>query len=247
MKLALIIILTLCLSLINLKAQFTTKYEISAGILTTQILGNNPATLSMVPTSNLDEAVTGGSFPDAQPGIEFRMTFPIGDKDNFRIPFSIDYTFFRGKERINYNRNIIDYFSHTLNVLGINSGLHYVLLYVPFAKAKIYTGLEGRLSYVHNIDVEWFRDYLNNSVFQDELYKIPPKADALRLGGTLKLGVDGRLKDNFYINAGIAFGIPNIIGKDNERGELFTPITIQENVESNVYNFHIYILMQYNL
>jgi len=228
-------------------SQFTTKYRLAAGLFTTQIIGNNPAKLPMIATSDTDEAVTGGSFPDAQPGIELRLTFPIDDKDNLRIPFNIDYSFFRGKERINYNRNIIDYFSHTLNVLGINTGLHYVFLYVPFARAKVYTGLEVRMSFVHNIDVEWFRDYVNNDVFKDELYKIPPKENAFRLGGTFKLGVDGRLKDNLFINTGFGIGITNLIGKNDTRGELFTPITLQETGESNVINFHVFILIQYNL
>lgn len=240
-------LLFLFLASITSNAQFTSNYRISGGILTTQILGDNPAKMPIIDTSPADEAITGGSFPDAQPGMQLHFLFPIDEESKFRVPVSLDYTFFRGKERVNYNRNIIDYYSHTLNVLGFNTGIHYAFLPVPFARANIYAGMEVRMSYVHNIDNEWFRDWLNNTVFDDELYKTDPKSDALRLGGIAKLGVEGRLKDNFYINAGGALGILNIVGKHDTRGELFTPLPRHETRESNVYTFQFYLLIQYNL
>ena len=91
------------------------------------------------------------------------------------------------------------------------------------------------------------RDYKNNDVFQDEIYKIAPKDDAMRIGALLKLGVEGRLRDNFYINAGGAIGFMNIIGKNNNRGELLTPIAMFETQESNILSLQVFILIQYNL
>jgi len=227
--------------------QFTANYRISGGIITTQIIGDNPGKLPIIDTSPTDEAITGGSFPDAQPGMQLHFLFPVDEESKFRIPLSLDYSFFRGKERVNYNRNIIDYYSHTLNVLGVNTGFHWAFLPVRFARANVYTGLEVRMSYIHNIDIEWFRDFQNNTVFEDETYKTPPKENAMRIGGIFKLGVEGRLRDNFYINAGGALGVLNIIGKNDTRGELFTPITMFETKESNVYTLQVYILIQYNL
>ena len=226
---------------LNLKAQFNSKYQVAFGIITTQILGDNPATLSM-----LDNQATGGSFPMTQPGMELRFTFPLDDNNNIRIPFSLDYTFFRGKERENYNRKIIDYYSHTVDVLGINTGIHYAFLNIPFARAKVYTGLEARLSYLSNIKFEWLRDYLEPA-FPDEIYDIQSKPDAFRLGGALKLGIEGKLNKNWYINAGGSLMITNIVGRDNSRGELFTPFARLEAKESLVYNLQIFILIQYQL
>jgi hypothetical protein len=231
---------------LNLKAQFNSKYEVGLGIITTQILGDNPAKLPIISTSDSTDAVTGGSFPMLQPGIELRFTFPLDDNNNFRIPLSFDYTFFRGKERMNYNRKIVDYFSHTLNVLGINTGFHYAFLSIPVVRAKIYTGLEVRLSYIHNIDVEWYRDYLE-AIFPDETYKYKTKPSVVRLGGAYKLGIEGRLNRKVYINTGASLMFTNLIGKDDSRGELFTPITMFEKKESLVYNFQLFILIQYNL
>lgn len=242
-----ILLILLIVFNIDLLAQFTANYRLSGGIITTQIIGDNPAKLPIIDTSPVDDAITGGSFPDAQPGMQIHFLFPIDENAEFRVPFSFDYSFFRGKERVNYNRNIIDYYSHTLNVLGINTGFHWAFLPVRFARANVYAGLEARMSYIHNIDIEWFRDFQNNNVFEDETYKTPPKDDAMRIGGIFKLGVEGRLRDNFYINAGGALGILNIIGKQDSRGELFTPITMFETIESNVYTLQVYILIQYNL
>lgn len=228
-------------------SQMETHYRIGAGIITTQILGDNPAKLSIINYSSKDDQVTGGSFPDAQPGVQLQFLFPIDEDAKFRIPVSLSYSFFRGKERVNYNRNIVDYYSHTLNIMGVNSGFQYAFLPVQFAHANMYAGLEISLNYINNIDIEWYRDYLNNNVFKDEIYKTPPKEDALRIGGLFKLGVEGRLRKNFYINAGGAIGIMNIIGKNDNRGELLTPITMFETIESNVYTLQVYILVQYNL
>ncbi|HRP02226.1 MAG TPA: hypothetical protein PLE30_06210 [Candidatus Kapabacteria bacterium] len=247
MKLSYIIAIFIIFTSINSYSQFNTNYRVAGGIVTTQILGDNPAKLPIIDTSPNDDAITGGSFPDAQPGVQLQFLFPVDEAATFRIPFSFKYFFFRGKERVNYNRNIIDYYSHTLNVASINSGLHYVFLPVKFARANVYTGIELEMSYIHNIDIEWNRDYKNNDVFQDEIYKIAPKDDAMRIGALLKLGVEGRLRDNFYINAGGAIGFMNIIGKNNNRGELLTPITMFETQESNILSLQVFILIQYNL
>jgi len=227
--------------------QFTSNYRISGGIITTQIIGDNPGRLSIIDTSPDNVSVTGGSFPDAQPGMQLHFLFPIDENSEFRIPVSLDYTFFRGKERDNYDVNIIDYYSHTLNVFGFNTGFHWAFLPVRFARASVYAGLEVRMSYIHNIDMEWFRDIRDNSFLEDELYLYDEKSDALRLGGIFKLGVEGRLRDNFYINAGGTLGILNIAGKHDSRGELFTPLPMHETRESNVYTLQVFILIQYNL
>jgi hypothetical protein len=243
--LLILIVSNLTLSL-DLNAQFISKYQIAFGFITTQILGNNPATMPIVSSSDVADAVTGGSFPMSQPGLEFRMTFPIDEDNNLRVPFSIDYTFFGGKERLNYNRNIVDYFSHTLNVFGINTGIQYVFLEIPFARAKVYTGIDARITSIHNIGVEWYRDYLN-PVFSDEIYNYNTKPNTWRLGGAINLGAEGRLINKWYINFGGSLMINNLIGRDNSRGELFTPITMFETGESLVYSFQFHLLIQYKL
>jgi hypothetical protein len=222
-------------------APFNSTFQVGVGIITTQILGDNPATLPMISSADVANAVTGGSFTMSQPGIQLRFTLPLDN--NIRIPFSIDYTFFRGKERMNYNRNIVDYFSHSLDVIGINTGIQYAFLSIPIVRAKIYTGIEARLSKIRKVDIEWYRDYLN---FPDEIYKYDTKPEAWRLGGSLILGAEGRLIDRWFINFGGSLMVTNFIGRDDSRGELLTPITMFESKESFVSNLQIFILIQYH-
>lgn len=225
------------------EAQFINKFKVATGLTTTSILGNNPAKLPMVPMTDEEDAVTGGALKHAQPGVELRFTFPVDMSETMSIPLSLDYTFFTGRERINTSQFIVDIWTHSLNIFSINTGLHYVFYKMDFANAKMYGGMEARLSFIHNIDTRAERDYLED-LLPDETWIVPAKESTTRFGGNLRLGVEGKLHKNLYVNTGAVLSVVNLIGKDDARGELLTPIKFLEVQESTLSSFHIFILLQ---
>jgi len=235
--------ITLVLFTFTVEAQFINKFKVATGLTTTSILGNNPAKLPMIPMTDEEDAVTGGALKHAQPGIELRFTFPVDQYGTINIPLSLDYTFFTGRERINTSQFIVDIWTHSVDIFSISTGLHYVFYEMDFANAKMYGGLEGRISFIHGIDTRAERDYLED-LLPDETWIVPPKENATRFGGNLRLGVEGKLHKNLYINTGAAFSVMNLIGKDDSRGELLTPIKFLEVKESTLSSFHVFILLQ---
>jgi hypothetical protein len=228
------------------EAQFSGDIKFAVGLTTTSLLGDNPAKQPMVPRSDEEDAITGGALRDAQPGFEIRITMPVDKKQIYYVPFSFENAFFTGRERINRSQYIVDIWTHTLNVISLSSGLHMNFYKMDFANAQIYGGLEGRVSLFNNIDTRESRNYLENPPLNTTKVIIP-KENATRIGGTLRLGVEGKLRDLLHINAGFSFSALNLIGKDDERGELFTPIKDLEVQESTVTTLQVFILLQLNL
>ncbi len=243
------IITILTILLINAsvsEAQFSGDIKVALGLTTTSLLGDNPAKQPMVPRTDEEDAITGGALRNAQPGFEIRFTMPVDAEQKYYVPFSFEYAFFTGRERINRSQYIVDIWTHTLDVISLSSGLHVNFYKMDFANAQIYGGLEGRVSLFNNIETREDRNYLENPPLNTTKV-ITPKENATRIGGTLRFGVEGKLIEILHINAGFSFSALNLIGKDNERGELFTPIKDLETKESTVTTLQVFILLQLNL
>jgi hypothetical protein len=170
---------------------------------------------------------------------------PVDEKSTFYVPFTFEYSFFTGRERLNRSQYIVEIWSHSLNVFSISSGLQANFYKMDFANAQIYAGIEGRISFLSKFDYRSKRYYLEAD--RQELWVVKPKEDATRIGGTFRLGVEGKLRDLLHVNAGFALSSLNLIGKDNERGELFSPSAITEVQESTINTLQVFILLQFNL
>ncbi|MDX9790686.1 MAG: hypothetical protein RBT61_07650 [Candidatus Kapabacteria bacterium] len=231
----------------NIYAQLQSKINFAFGVVTTDILGDNPAKKPMVATNTSQDAVTGGSFKYTQPGLRLKTTYIIEEMPNLRFQGNIDYLFFGGKERVVINSKIVHYLTHDINIASLGFGAEYVWADLDFANAKLYSGINILLSSFHNIGAEIYEDYLELPQFS-QTKKLPSKDAALRLGGTVKLiGVEGRLRQNFFVNTGVSIGSLNLIGRDDARGELLTPLALLETGESMVHILQVYISLQYNM
>jgi len=236
----------ICANINNVFSQYFYKPKISAGIITTDILGDNRAKLPMVATSDEDDAYTGVILVFTHPNIAIRAILPTDQYETLKLTGGIDYVLFSGRERIVVNRNIVHLLRHDVNMLAVVGGADYVLAELGFANAKIYTGAELKLNYFHSIKAERYENYLRDNE-RDNTYIHPSKSEALRLGGVIKFGVEGRIRNRFYVNTGVALGIINAVGRDDSRGELLTPLKLLENAESPVSTFQVIILLQYTL
>ncbi|MFP4527420.1 MAG: hypothetical protein ACLFQX_02645 [Candidatus Kapaibacterium sp.] len=225
-------------------AQFTSKTYISGGLSTLAMPGETPNTLPMVQRDTTKEQITGGSFNGSQPGIGLQFLFVLDKEENFRIPLGFDYNFFRAAERIPISAFYEARLKHRVDVAGINLGLHYAFLKFPLAQAKIYGGIEARATYVFNGEFQKIQNYKLDDLM-DEDVTIPTKPDVWRFGGQARLGIEGEIFDPVYINTSVAFGVINLIGRDDQRGELFTILSQYENEESLVSVINFSFLIQY--
>ncbi len=229
----------------QLSAQLFKHQSVSYGINVSRILGDNRNNASIIPPPNSKEAVIGGSMGVYHPGMELRFTGSLDEEDNFRIPISFGYDFFYGREFITEGPNIVNYFQHDVDILSFNTGLHYVFAEIKNAGAKLYAGAEFKLNYLNSVNFRHEVDYL--LLNEMDTVRTYSKGTAFRLGSQFKLGIDGQIRKNFYINTGFNLGWFNILGKDNTRGELFTPTKLNESIESDVFLFQVFILLQYKL
>lgn len=236
-----ILILLLVLSL-QTQAQFK-NVSVSAGLVTTSILGDNPGTWPIVERDvNINRDI-GGSFRGSQPGFGIRFNFPVSKYPNLNIPIGFDYIYYHALEKVPITQKSTLFLRHTVAVPTATMGVNYFLFKFPVANVKAYTGIEARGSFVQ--EGNFYRRF--EFELQDSIKIIDTKSkDAgFRLGALLKFGVEGEFISPWYVNTGIAFGAVNLIGRDNERGELLTPMKSFETSESIVYNMHLFFMIQY--
>ncbi len=242
-----IITITIFLFFVGIvNAQTFKNTSIAIGLTTTTIMGNNPASKSIFPSSNADPIIIGGGFYGAQPGLEVRITVPIDEDNRWRIPFGFDNQFFSATERVPEGANIEDRVSHTLNILTPYVGVSYVLQDLKYLKAKTYVSLEFTTSMIQNIDYRLTRNYFFLNQL-DTTAVFPTKGNTIRYGGLIRAGVEGYLFYPLQINASVGFTLVNALGRDNQRSELLTPTHYLETRESYLWNFVISFLFQYTI
>lgn len=237
-------LIVFALALTASKAEEGYTYDIGFGIKTSYILGDNAARAPIVRTDTNAAAIIGGSFEMVQPGLEFRFTSPIFN--NFRLMFNYGIDFFSGRERIPLGPFISDFYHHRVNLHTFNLGIQYVYAKIKVADSRFYVGLEPQLTLVNPTKYYYKRDYRIQNELDVEI-NAETKEATTRLGGLLRLGVDGRLKDDIYVNISGGFSMINLIGADNARGELLTiePSFSQQETENLLQMVHFSIMLQY--
>ncbi len=227
-------------------AQLTkSSYRIGLGLSTMKIVGENPGSVHMIPPIEEENGVYGGSFDGAQPGIELRMTQLLGETGDFRIPYGIIYSFYTANERFPGGRSLEQRLRHSLNILSFYTGVHWVFVKFPLANAKAYLGFESFNSFVHDVALIYTRDALLTDNVEKSVIK--DKDAAFRLGGLLRIGIEGDIAENYEINTSFGFSLANLLLRDDERGELLTMLKLYDQQESFLYNFNFSLLVQYRL
>jgi hypothetical protein len=233
----------------NAYCQFSNGFSISGGLNTTIVLGNNPGTQPFAEHDPTKPPLFGGGFSGPQPGIKILFDFPVKNNDRLSVPFGFDYTFFTGLESIPQSYFVTQYISHYIDIATLSLGLRYALLKYQIADAKIFLGLDATSSFISKSNFSVTTQYkLSDSV---EVLSLSQKSACTRFGGALSFGIEGQIAPSWYVNINGSFGILNLLGRDNSRGELLTPAKITpfytENTEQFIYTFHYAFLVQYRL
>jgi hypothetical protein len=221
---------------------FDGKTSLGFGITTFLLNGSNPANQKIFPKES--EGAIGGGFPNWQSGISLKGTLGIDKNNNYRIPFGLDYYIMNGVQRLPDKFYTIQA-SHTIHVPTVFAGFEYAFAELPLANAKAFVGLDLRLSMITSSELEVFLNY-EKADFPDTT-RYFGKQNASRLGSSLRVGIEGVVEDRWSVNISAGYTAFNLLGRDNARGELFTPSSLSESVESIIGGIMTAVLVQYTL
>ncbi len=210
------------------------------------------ATKSIFLPKNDTAYVTGSSFFGAQSGLSVRANFELGANKRINIPVGIDYTFFSGSQRLP-SATIIQHGNVSVNVLTLVAGGQYRLVDLPLANAFLYAGAELRESYCPGPRFIYEESDTLDPKVSHVVMDSTLKSDVFRFGGALRFGCQGELSDALWINVNVAYGINNLLGRDDRssgperRGQLLTPSRVNETNEAFSKFLQFGIWLQYRL
>lgn len=222
----------------------------AGGVSTVEILSNNLATKNFIHKEG-DETFSGGSFDQSQPGFRLEALFAIDDEETFEIPVGLDYHFYMGREKDGAYDVTHILKKNDTDVLTWTLGLNYSFFkFNPInSVAKFYVSLDTRTAIVFQGHFE--QDKFSADLKTHDILALDTKKSAVRLGGALSIGLNGRIYDPVYVDFKAGFGLMNLIGRNHVRGELLTPFkyttNYTENHEGYLYNFHFSMLVQIEL
>jgi len=233
-----------------------TGFRVSGGLSTMEIIGNNIAEYPFVFVKP-EGKLYGGSFDQSQNGIRLEAVFPLDTGEIFEIPVGLEYHLFQGREKewMEYKSDVR--LMHDVDVASLTFGINYSFLEIkPFNyKAKFYLGVDTKINYFFNARFKSIAFYYQIKDTVTTIYQT--KDPAMRLGGEVLFGLNGELYENINIDFRVGLGLLNLLGKNDDRGELLTPnklIKSQENEqlylepsEGSVFNFHFMMMLQYRL
>jgi hypothetical protein len=228
----------------SLFSQFK-NLSITSGISTISILGDNPGAKSIIERDTTKEPIYGGSFKTPQACFSFQVNVGLDDENKFIVPIGFEYVYFNALERIPAATQLTVYLRHSISVPTFYTGFQYQFMKFPLANVKAYAGLEARASFVQ--EGVFYRRFYYHALDSSFIYESKTKDAATRFGAVVRLGFQGEVIDPWFVNFSAAYGVMNLLGRDDKRGELLTPLTNFETKESLVFNFHLALLIQYRL
>lgn len=243
MKYIIGLLLVIC-SQMSAQAQsvFDGTTTVAFGVSTFLLNGSNPANQKIFP--NESEGAIGGGFPNWQSGFTVKGTLGVDKQNELRIPFGLDYFVMSGVQRVP-DRFYTIQATHTIQIPTIFTGIEYAFADLPLANAKAYAGFDVRMSMLAPTELEVKLNY-EKPDFPDTT-RYFGKTGATRLGAGVKLGIEGVVEERWSVNISVGYTAFNLLGRDNLRGELFTPSALTETVESIIGGFTSSVLVQYRL
>ena len=219
-------------------------FAINLGLNTIRLLGDLPSTQPQFLIYGDDSQIhSGGGLRYTDPGIDLSATFFVDTNLLHRFIVGAEYIALKGRE-IRVISNYVHITSHHyVDLLDFYLGYHFSLWQTKFQNAKFYIGPEIMFNSVmqnkRNVDTLYL-------LFSDKNTGVSIKKDYdFRIGGRLKTGFEGRLRDNIYINVGFTLGAYNLLLRDKSKGELFNAKNSFETTESIQLFFNYLISFQY--
>lgn len=226
-------------------AQGQAIVEIGTGLATTWLVGDNPARTPIISRDTAQRAL-GAGFAGVQPGAALQLLHPVSS--DWRIGVGMEQTYFEGLQR--FRLRVVDiYLRYTQTVTTLAAMVEYVLLRFPLARGSLALAVEPRWSIVSRGRYVYEQvDTRQGRVVErlDTLISKPPEP-ASRFGLVGRLGLGGELTESWYFRATVGFGVLNLLGRRPERGELLTPVKLEEQHESSAPIVVVALMLYYRI
>jgi hypothetical protein len=219
------------------------KFSVAAGLRTFMVIGDNPNSSPIIQRDTNKPQFIGGGLTQVNSGVAIMGLAEFGEEGNIVVPFGFEYTELIARERIPISRRTTAYLHNTIITPSALLGFNYKFFRFPFADVKAYAGLEINAFFFQS--PEFYRKIEYKNLDSAVVYEGKTKTPATRMGGDVKIGFDGNIISGLYINANIAFGVANLLFRDDSRGELLTPTAIDETKESIVSTMRFGLLLRY--
>ena len=227
------------------------RFRVAAGLSTDWITNDNPATYRISGSADEvnDSLGFGGGFDGMQMGWGLKGFIDLDKQKRFRIPIGIDYHMFSGAQSVKATSYTITT-RHEMDLTTGILGFEWSFVEFPLAYARAFIGGEARVLYVAPNEIH-LKVQTRDSTTIDETTNGKPSAT--RLGAMARLGIEGELYYPVFINTSVAWGVMNLVGRDDRleseggRGELLTPRNVNEGGESIVQHLNFTFMIQVRL
>lgn len=177
----------------------------------------------------------------------------LDKQKHFRIPFGIDY-FSYSSAQSTVSQNFQVTVRHSTQLYTGLVGFEWAFVEFPYAFARAYAGIEARAVYVAPNEISYqSKTYTPDQGWITTTSVSNGKKGVMRMGGMLRLGVEGELYYPFFINSSIGYGVMNLIGRDTQntasgvRGQLLTPTSLNESTEGYLHHVNFTFMLQIRL
>lgn len=257
MKRLQIIILAVGLLAAATAMQAQVRYRVSAGLSTDWIISDNPAIQRIVPQNDGDSISQddpfGGSLDGMQVGWGIRCYADLDKQKRFRIPFGLDWHLMSGTQSIiapTYAAKV----THNVDIWTVHAGFEYAFVEFPLAFARAYVAGEVRGSIIGPNRFTAITRTINEETrdITETVREAEGKPAVFRLGGMVRVGVEGELYYPLFLNTSIGYGAMNLFFRDDRptpegRGELLTPTPISEPREQLLQHVNFTFMLQVRL
>ncbi len=248
-----ILVIATCGDLATAQAQV--RYRVAAGLSTDWITNDNAATLRLSNTQDTVDfnAPFGGGLDGMQIGYGLRLYADLDKQKIVRIPIGIDVFNYSGAQALNgsgYTYSV----RHDNTLVSTMIGFEWSFVEFPLAFARAFAGAEVRPLYVGASTITSLGNTLVNGVWVTNINQTTNfKEGVWRVGGMLRLGLEGEILYPVFLNTSVAYGVMNLIGRDTRntaeggRGELLTPVPKNEGPEQYVHHVNFTFMIQVRL
>ena len=230
------------------------RYRVAAGLSTSWITNDNPAVYRIAGTGTDADTTAGfgGGFDGMQIGWGVKGFADLDKQKITRIPFGLDYFMYSGTQSVRSNTYAIRV-QNDVNLYSFHGGFEWSFVEFPLAYARAYLGAEARLTLVGQNTITYDEKYPRAIPPRDTTRVIDGKPAAARLGGMMRLGIEGEIYYPLFLNTSVSWGVMNLVGRDMRptweggRGELLTPRSLNEAQESLIYHLNFTFMLQVRL
>jgi len=230
------------------------RYRLAAGMSTDWITSDNPAVYRITGQQNNPDPnqAFGGALDGMQMGWGIRLYADLDKQKKFRVPIGIDYYGFSGVQAFTAETFSLR-IRHDVDVFTGLIGFEYSFVEFPLAFARAFAGVEVRPLWVAPNSINQIERTITPSGIVENNRTYSGKDGAFRVGGMVRLGIEGELYYPVFLNTSVGYGVMNLLNRDERstandgRGELLTPQRLNENGERMLSHVNFTFMIQVRL